>query len=131
MTTRPGAGGQEADAAVDTVVSRKRLQEMLDGLDRSIAVLKGENPGNGSAASLGFDPADAGANLSETDRTEAVLHSAQQQRSNVLAALGRMSEGTYGLCVDCRKPVPDGRLEARPDASRCVACQATYDRRHR
>ena len=116
---------------MDTVVSRKRLQEMLDGLDRSIAVLKGESPGNGKANSLDFDPADAGANLSETDRTEAVLHSAQQQRGNVLAALGRMSEGTYGLCVDCRKPVPDGRLEARPDASRCVACQATYDRRHR
>jgi DnaK suppressor protein len=116
---------------VDTVVTRERLQEMLDGLDRSIAVLKGEAPGNGRADSLDFDPADAGANLSETDRTEAVLHSAQQQRGNVLAALSRMSEGTYGLCVDCAKPVPDGRLEARPDASRCVACQAKYDRRHR
>ena len=116
---------------MDTLVTRKRLQEMLDGLDRSIAVLQGEAPGNGQSDSLDFDPADAGANLSEADRTEAVLHSAQQQRGNVLAALGRMSEGTYGLCVDCRKPVPDGRLEARPDASRCVACQAKHDRRHR
>ena len=114
---------------MDTVVSRKRLQEMLDGLDRSIAVLKGESPDDGPSDT--FDPADAGANLSETDRTEAVLHSAQQQRGNVLAALSRMSEGTYGLCVDCGKPVPDGRLEARPDASRCVACQARHDRRHR
>ena len=115
---------------MDTVVSRRRLQEMLDGLDRSIAVLKGENPGNGAADSLDFDPADAGANLSETDRTEAVLHSAQQQRGNVLAALTRMKDGSYGLCVDCGKPVPDGRLEARPDASRCVACQAKHDRRN-
>src|ERR1700759_3092021 len=131
MTARPWAGGQETDAAVDTVVTRKRLQEMLDGLDRSIAVLKREAPGNGQASSLDFDPADAGANLSETDGTEAVLHSAQQQRGSVLAALGRMSEGTYGSCVDCRKPVPDGRLEARPDAARCVACQAKYDRRPR
>ena len=129
MTARPRAGGQEADAAVDTTVTRKRLQEMLDGLDRSIAVLKGEDVGDGPSDS--FDPADAGANLSETDRTEAVLHSAQQQRGNVLAALGRMSEGTYGLCVDCGRPVPDGRLEARPDASRCVACQARHDRRLR
>ena len=114
---------------MDTTVTRKRLQEMLDGLDRSIAVLKGKDLGEGPSDS--FDPADAGANLSETDRTEAVLHSAQQQRGNVLAALGRMSEGTYGLCVDCGKPVPDSRLEARPDASRCVACQARHDRRLR
>ena len=116
---------------MDTAVTRKRLEEMLDGLDRSIAVLKGESPAPGDGPVNSFDPADSGANLSETDRTEAVLHSAQQQRGNVLAALSRISEGSYGRCVDCGKPVPPGRLEARPDASRCVACQATYDRRHR
>lgn len=103
---------------------------MLDGLDRSIAVLEGESPPPGDDPSNSFDAADAGANLSEADRTEAVLQSAQQQRGKVLAALTRVQEGTYGLCVDCRKPVPDGRLEARPDASRCVACQGRHDRRH-
>jgi len=49
----------------------------------------------------------------------------------VEAALRRVSKGTYGLCVDCAKPVPEGRLEARPDASRCVACQARHDRLRR
>jgi DnaK suppressor protein len=97
---------------------------MLDGLDRSISVLRGESPAPGQGPPDSMDPADAGANLSETDRTAAVLHSAQQQRGNV-------TDGTYGLCLDCAKPVPEGRLEARPDASRCVACQASYDRRHR
>ena len=119
---------------MDAAVTRTRLEEMLDGLDRSIAVLKGESPAPADSPSNSLDPADAadaGANLSENDRTEAVLHSAQQQRGNVLAALTRMSEGTYGRCVDCGKPVPEGRLEARPDAARCVACQAKYDRRHR
>jgi DnaK suppressor protein len=116
---------------VDAAVTRKRLEEMLDGLDRSIAVLNGERPAPGDGPSNSFDPADAGANLSEADRTEAVLHSAQQQRGNVLAALTRIKDGSYGLCVDCGKPVPEGRLEARPDAARCVACQAKHDRRHR
>jgi RNA polymerase-binding transcription factor len=104
---------------------------MLDGLDRSIAVLKGESPDPGEGLAYPLDPADAGANLSETDRTEAVLHSAQRQRTKVQAALRRMDEGTYGLCVDCGKPVPEGRLEARPDAARCVACQAKHDRLRR
>ncbi len=104
---------------------------MLDGLDRSLSGRRGERPAPGEGPPDSMDPADAGANLSETDRTAAVLHSAQQQRGKVLDALTRMSDGTYGLCVDCAKPVPEGRLEARPDASRCVACQASYDRRHR
>ena len=116
---------------MDTVMTRKRLEEMLDGLDQSIAVLKGESPAPGPNQAYSFDPADAGANLSETDRTEAVLHSAQRQRGKVQAALRRVNEGTYGLCVDCGKPVPEGRLEARPDASRCVACQGKHDRLRR
>jgi DnaK suppressor protein len=116
---------------VEITVTRKRLEEMLDGLDRSIAVLQGERPAPEDGPSNVPDPSDAGANLSETERTAAVLHSAQQQRGNIVAALTRVQDGTYGDCVDCGKPVPDGRLEARPDASRCVACQAKHDRRNR
>ena len=119
------------DSAVSSAVTRKRLEEMLDDLDRSIAVLKGEQPAPGDGPSDPLDASDAGANLSETDRTAAVLHSAQQQCGNVVAALTRMQDGTYGQCVDCGKPVPAGRLEARPDAARCVGCQASHDRRHR
>jgi RNA polymerase-binding transcription factor DksA len=104
---------------------------MLHGLDRSIAVLKGESPEPGEGQAYPLDPADAGANLSETDRTEAVLQSAQGHRRKVTAALRRMDQGTYGLCDDCGKPVPEGRLEARPEAARCVACQAKHDRLRR
>jgi DnaK suppressor protein len=39
------------------------------------------------------------------------------------AALARLGDGTYGLCEDCRKPVPEGRLEIIPYARRCVGCQ--------
>jgi RNA polymerase-binding transcription factor len=114
---------------VDTATARKRLEEMRDDLDRSIAVLKGEHPADDGAADYPADPADAGANLSEADRTLAVLEAAQQQRSQVVEAIGRLADGTYGTCTECGKPVPDGRLEARPEAARCVACQSKADRR--
>ncbi|WP_203597660.1 TraR/DksA family transcriptional regulator [Actinomadura bangladeshensis] len=39
------------------------------------------------------------------------------------AALARLTDGTYGLCEDCRKPIPEGRLEIIPYARRCVNCQ--------
>lgn len=33
----------------------------------------------------------------------------------------RLGEGTYGTCEVCGEPIPEGRLEARPWATRCVA----------
>ena len=72
---------------MDTATARKRLEEMRDDLDRSIAVLKGEHPADDRTSGYPADPADAGANLSEADRTLAILEAAQGQRSQVLDAL--------------------------------------------
>lgn len=116
---------------METTVVRKRLEEMRDDLDRSISILQGERPVPQAGAGYPHDSADAGSSLSEADRTEAVLHSARGQRDEVLTALARLDSGTYGRCVDCGHEIPEGRLEARPDAARCVNCQAKYARRRR
>jgi DnaK suppressor protein len=114
---------------VEITVARKRLEEMRADLDRSITVLQGERLAPLAGAGYPQDSADAGSTLSEADRTEAILHSARGQRDEVLAALARIQESTYGRCVDCEGDIPEGRLDARPDAARCVGCQAKYARR--
>lgn len=115
---------------METSTVRKRLEEACQELDKSIAVLRGEKPAV-RGDEFPQDPADAGTNLSEDDRTEAVLHSAMSQRTEILAALTRIQEGSYGNCADCGRPIPEGRLEARPEAARCVACQSKRDRLRR
>jgi DnaK suppressor protein len=112
---------------VDIIIARKRLEEMRSELDRSISILQGSEP----LLRATPDAADAGSSLSETDRTEAILLSARTQRDGVLAALDRIEASRYGRCVDCGQDIPDSRLEARPDASRCVSCQAKHARRRR
>ena len=114
---------------MEITVARKRLEEMRDDLDRSISILQGEHPGPQAGSGYPQDSADAGSTLSEADRTEAILHSARGQRDEVLAALVRIQENTYGRCVDCNAEIPEGRLDARPDAARCVGCQAKRARR--
>jgi DnaK suppressor protein len=114
---------------VEITVARKRLEEMRDDLDRTMSVLQGERPAPLAGAGYPQDWADAGSTLSETDRTEAILHSARSQRDEVLAALARIEENTYGRCIDCGNEIPEGRLDARPDAARCVNCQAKHARR--
>lgn len=116
---------------MDTATARQRLEEICAELDRTIMVLKGEHDQDERESEYPQDPADAGANLSESDRTEAVLDAAEGQRSEVLDALRRIDLGTYGMCTDCGTLVPEGRLEARPEAARCVQCQARWARQRR
>lgn len=40
--------------------------------------------------------------------------------AQVRAARARVADGTYGVCEVCGEPIPQGRLEARPSAVRCV-----------
>ena len=39
------------------------------------------------------------------------------------AAKDRMSEGTYGICAHCARPIPPRRLKVLPTATLCVQCQ--------
>src|SRR5215210_3015986 len=39
-------------------------------------------------------------------------------------ALGRMAAGTYGICEDCHRPIAEARLDAMPEAVRCVGCKS-------
>jgi DnaK suppressor protein len=115
---------------MDTAVARQRLEQIRSDLDKSILVLTGEHQDE-RVPEYPQDPADAGASLAETERTEAVLELAKRQRSEVSDALARIALGTYGTCADCGAAVPEGRLEARPEAACCVPCQAKRDRRRR
>ncbi|ACY99243.1 MULTISPECIES: TraR/DksA family transcriptional regulator [Thermomonospora] len=116
--------------AVDTAAARRRLEVMLADLDRSMALLRGERTAV-AGARLEAHPADVGAHLSDAEQADAALERLRRQRNSVLAALQRIAAGTYGRCVTCGKPIAAGRLEARPDAARCLTCQARYDRARR
>jgi DnaK suppressor protein len=44
------------------------------------------------------------------------------------AALQRIEDGTYGTCVSCGRPIGEERLDARPDADRCIDCETRAER---
>ncbi|HEY0260339.1 MAG TPA: TraR/DksA C4-type zinc finger protein [Lacisediminihabitans sp.] len=43
------------------------------------------------------------------------------------AALQRIADGTYGVCVRCGKPIGGERLSARPAAATCIDCARELD----
>ncbi len=46
----------------------------------------------------------------------------------VRAALRRIHDGTFGVCVECEYDISPKRLLAVPWASRCIECQDAADR---
>ena len=47
---------------------------------------------------------------------------------NVRAALGRMSDGSYGTCLHCEEDISPKRLNAVPWTAYCIKCQEAADR---
>ena len=70
--------------------------------------------------------------LAELDRLEADVNVAGwllNHGPEVVEALERIDAGTYGTCADCGNDIPLMRLRVRPEASRCMHCQARYEQR--
>lgn len=44
------------------------------------------------------------------------------EHHEIVKALERLDEGTYGTCVKCEQPIPYGRLSVMPATEHCVGC---------
>jgi DnaK suppressor protein len=43
-------------------------------------------------------------------------------------ALGKIQEGTYGVCESCEEPIEAKRLEVRPVAELCIRCKEAQEK---
>lgn len=58
------------------------------------------------------------------------IHLLERDRSALLLiekALGKISEGTYGLCEGCGEQISAKRLMARPFTSLCIDCMEEHE----
>jgi DnaK suppressor protein len=103
-------------------VTREPMELLQNMLEEQFAVhtsrlteltVYGRLPGRG-----GYDP----------DALEVLAAAARQGIADAAQALRRMSEGVYGQCEGCHKPIPLGRLRVLPYARYCVPCQGSRPR---
>lgn len=118
---------------MDLKRARKQLEARLAEINHSSAVLaaEGTEQGSGDLSHVHQHPGDQGTDISDAEREVAVLDAAARDQHLIAEALERIDAGTYGLCVDCGKKIPDARLKVRPEVARCVADQQKYEARHR
>lgn len=74
------------------------------------------------------DRTDEAAQYVETEIEEREMERDREELQEVIAALHRLDENKYGLCVECGSTIDAERLRARPSAPRCMACQTKADK---
>ena len=74
------------------------------------------------------DPVDMAAAQLEMDYLFHRVSRKGLNKANVLNALRKIEDGSYGYCEACEEEIPVERLKAIPDARYCIACQAQLEK---
>ena len=100
---------------------RKELESIADTGDESAAVVELDQSKVGRLSRMDAMQAQAMAKAS-SQRREATLR-------HITAALKRLDEGDFGLCLKCDEPINPKRLEFDPTATLCIDCASAAENR--
>jgi RNA polymerase-binding protein DksA len=100
-----------------------RLLEEIDTAEIGLADLIRDS-GDGA----GDDQADAGSKTFEREHEMSLANNAREMLLQVRHALGRIDDGSYGVCEGCGNAVGKLRLQAFPRATLCMACKVAEER---
>jgi DnaK suppressor protein len=110
-----------------------RLDERLQELLRTRAAMRASSAGmrDSELAHVDNHPGDTAGDLleEEIEETEEIFLDEGERR--IAEARRALAEGSYGICRDCGREIPPARLEAAPEAVRCVDCQRLFEGHHR
>lgn len=99
---------------------REELEAIAETGDESAAVVELDQTKVGRLSRMDAMQAQAMAKAS-ADRRAAMLR-------GIDAALKRVDDGVYGLCVDCDEPIDPRRLEFDPTVLRCIDCASKLEK---
>ena len=101
-------------------VEKSDLEEELSSHGRVL-----NDSGNWEGSSAGFegqeaDPNDAADQIEELVTNVPLVEELEERHTDVVEALEKMDDGTYGLCEEDSEPIPYARLKANPAARTCI-----------
>lgn len=94
-------------------------RHLLDEVREQIAA-SGERLGSANQTKIAEDDASADA-VAAMDLVMVIRE--RQELQEIEAALARIRDGSYGICIDCGEEIGRARLKADPRVKRCEACQ--------
>jgi DnaK suppressor protein len=111
----------------DTVKFKKLLEEEKSLLETELSELGSRNPGNPSdwmpskpaGDEFGADRNDNADIIEDMQDNNAALNELEGRLNQVISALAKISEGTYGTCDIGGETIEMERLQANPAAATC------------
>jgi RNA polymerase-binding transcription factor DksA len=84
--------------------------------------------GFGEGGGLTYDSNFADTSQVTAERGEAEVLAVQLRETlvDVEKALGKLEDGTYGICAACNQPINPARLEAMPATPYCINCASKH-----
>ena len=110
-----------------------RLDGRLEELKRTRIAMRrsAEGSRDSELAHLDNHPGDIGTELhdEELDQTTEILFAEEERRID--EARRALAQGTYGFCIVCGRQIEAKRLDAVPEAVRCIDDQRHFEGLHR
>jgi DnaK suppressor protein len=98
------------------VARRDELRKRIGGGLKDLRRFHKREASTGDSADQAFD----------TGSDEVAFQLAElesRELTQIEKALGRLKQGTYGVCEGCQKKIPVARLNALPFSTTCIDCQ--------
>ena len=88
------------------------------------ALGKSRAEASGDLSNVPLHSADLGTDTYEQDFTIGMMETEGIELKQIDDALERITDKTFGICEECRKPIPETRLRVIPYARQCIKCQS-------
>lgn len=111
--------------------NRQQLARLTTAFEEEAGLHKPLAESVGDIITRESDDADFAQAMADREANESLIHLLGENREQVERALERLAEGKYGSCEDCGERIAAERLRFRPESTRCVGCQARWDRLNR
>ncbi|RKY80295.1 TraR/DksA family transcriptional regulator [candidate division KSB1 bacterium] len=104
----------------------KKREEMIEHMEfiKANEMNSTTKEASGDHSAYSFHMADQGTDTSEREKNFFYAQRDGRYLYHLDKALERITEGTYGYCESCKKPISRERLEAVPHARLCIECKS-------
>ena len=92
------------------------IEDLEEGANTTVEGMRGD--------AVAFpDPADRATLESDRNLTLRIRDRERKLRLKIEEALGRIEDGTFGICEVCGEGISESRLTARPVTTLCINCK--------
>ncbi len=111
--------------SIDLAAARAALEAERAKLVHQLDEL-GATPSGDLRADVDYGESFSDAAAVTAERTErlGIVESLKSMLDDVIAALGRVDAGNYGVCTSCGNTISPARLQFRPESAYCVDCKS-------